>query len=136
MIDKTEIHSQCKQTSLAIHDALELLSGKWIPIIIMALLVRKNLGFAELKREISGISSKVLSDCLKRLEQQLVVRRKASINQNGKVEYSLSDHGKSLEKLLKELSIVGVAHRTILTGRNATEHTMAEFIQFGTKNDL
>lgn len=136
MIAKTQIHSQCKQTSIAINDALELIGGKWTPMIIMALLVRKVLGFTELKREVAGISSKVLSCCLKRLEQQLIVERNASLIQVGKIEYELTDHGKIFEKLLKELSEIGVAHRIVLTGRNVKERTMAEFEDFGTINIL
>ena len=136
MIAKNQIHTQCKQTSLAINDAIDLIRGKWTPIIIMALLVRKVVGFTELKRELAGISSKVLSGCLKRLEQQLIIERHASVNQVGKIEYELTDHGKTFEKLLKELSEIGVAHRIVLTGRNVEERTMAEFEEFGTINFL
>jgi len=134
MIAKTQIYSQCKQTSIAINDAMDLIGGKWTTMIIMALLVRKVLGFTELKKEIAGISSKVLSCCLKRLEQQLIVERNASLMNFGKIEYELTDHGKTLEKLLKELSEIGVAHRIVLTGRDVKERTMAEFEDFGTLN--
>lgn len=105
-------------------------------MIIMALLVRKVLGFTELKNEIAGISSKVLSCCLKRLEQQLIVERNASLMKVGKIEYELTDHGKTFEKLLKELSEIGVAHRIVLTGRDDKERTMAGFEDFGTLNIL
>ena len=134
MIAKIHIHSQCRQTSIAINDAMDLIGGKWTPMIIMALLVRKVLGFKELKREAAGISSKVLSCSLKRLEQQLIVKRNASRSQVGKIEYELTDHGKTFEKLLKELSEIGVAHRMVLTGRNVNERTIAEYEDFGTRN--
>ncbi|WP_167354779.1 winged helix-turn-helix transcriptional regulator [Pedobacter terrae] len=136
MGNKDQIHSQCRQTSIAINDALDLLAGKWTPLIIMALLVRKVLCFTALKTEIEGISSKVLSSSLKRLEQQLIIERNASSGQLGKIEYKLTDHGRNLEKLLEQLSDVGIAHRIMLTGRNVQERAIAEFENFGTKHIL
>jgi DNA-binding HxlR family transcriptional regulator len=136
MIQSSNIHVQCRQTAIAINDAMELLAGKWTPRVIMALLVREILCFTELKKEIGGVSSKVLSASLKRLEQHLIVERNVLPIQTGKVEYQLTDHGKSLEKLLEELSITGIKHRIVLTGRNVTENARVEVKLYGTKNAL
>lgn len=133
MKDNSPIHSQCKLTSLAIHDALELISGKWTPIILMALLVRKVLCFTDLKNEIEGISSKVLSDSLKRLEQQGILERREVGSQTGKIEYRLKDYGKSWEPLLEQLSMFGIKHRNLITGRDITDLTTREVKFFGFK---
>lgn len=134
MKENLHITSQCRQTSMAINDALELVGGKWTVMIIMALLVRKVSGFTELKKEIEGISSKVLSDNLKRLEQQCIVNRTIPPAQNGKVEYQLTTHGCNLEQLLKVLSITGINHRHVLTGRDISYQAIEEFERYGTKN--
>jgi len=130
------INSQCKLTSIAINDALEMISGKWTPLILMALLVRKVLCFTELKNEIEGISSKVLSNTLKSLEQRCILERSAVSFQMSKVEYTLTDYGKSLEPLLEHLSLAGIKHRNIMTGRDITALTTTEVEFFGIKNKV
>ena len=136
MKDNSNINSQCKLTSMAINDALELISGKWTPVVLMALLVRDVLCFTDLKNELEGISSKVLSATLKRLEQQCILKRSDVGSQTGKIEYRLTDYGKSLEPLLEQLSITGIKHRYIMTGRNITDLTATEVEFFGIKKKL
>ena len=131
MTAKTNIISQCKLTSIAITDALELMSGKWTPTIIMALLVRKVLCFTELRNELEGISSKVLTSTLRYLEVENIIDRSAYISPTGRTEYQLTDYGKSLEPLLHHLSTIGIKHRSIMTGRDITDLTNAEVDFFG-----
>lgn len=128
---KSNILSQCKLTSIAIGDALELVSGKWSPAIIMALLVRRVLCFTELRSELEGISSKVLTSVLRHLEIQKVIERKAGTSHTGRTEYQLTDYGKSLEPLLEHLSSFGIRHRRIMTGRDITDLTNKEVDFFG-----
>lgn len=128
---KSNIISQCKLTSIAIGDALELINGKWSPAIIMALLVRRVLCFTELRNELEGISSKVLTSELRHLEIQKVVERKVETSHTGRTEYQLTDYGKSFEPLLEHLSTFGIRHRQIMTGRDITDLTNKEVGFFG-----
>lgn len=131
MTAKTNIISQCKLTSIAITDALELMSGKWTPTLIMALLVRKVLCFTELRNEVEGISSKVLTSTLRHLEVENIIDRRAYASPTGRTEYQLTDYGKNLEPLLHHLSTIGIKHRRIMTGRDITDFTNAEVDFFG-----
>lgn len=77
----------------------ELLGRKWHPIIIHRLL-QKPMGFNELQREVHHISDKVLSDSLEDLRDKGVVQKEVINEKPKEVEYSLTDVGKSLHKVI------------------------------------
>lgn len=77
----------------------ELLGRKWHPVIIHRLL-QKPMGFNELQREVHQISDKVLSDSLDDLKEKSIVEKKVISEKPKKVEYSLTERGKSLEKVI------------------------------------
>lgn len=131
MTAKKNIISQCKLTSIAITDALDLMSGKWTPTIIMALLVRKVLCFTELRNELEGISSKVLTSNLRHLEVENIIDRRTYDSPTCRTEYQLTEYGKSIEPLLHHLSKIGIKHRRMMTGRDITDLTNAEVDFFG-----
>src|SRR5450755_3580477 len=67
-------HTECKSRLLPVRDALEVLSGKWkIPIIVA--LSQGNYRFRELHRQVSGITTRMLSKELKDLELHGLVKR-------------------------------------------------------------
>lgn len=99
------IASWCKgEEWCAITCAADLIGKKWHPVIIHRLLDEEPMGFNELKREIDGISSKVLSDSLEDLEKNSLVNRKVVSEKPVKVEYSLTGIGESLEPVITELA--------------------------------
>ena len=77
----------------------ELLSRKWHPVIIHRLLQRP-MGFNELQREVHHISDKVLSDSLEDLCDKNIVQKKILSERPKEVEYSLTEVGESLEKVI------------------------------------
>ena len=77
----------------------ELLSRKWHPVIIHRLLQRP-MGFNELQREVHHISDKVLSDSLEDLCEKNIVEKKILSERPKEVEYSLTEVGESLEKVI------------------------------------
>ncbi|RIX49356.1 transcriptional regulator [Paenibacillus nanensis] len=85
---------------------LQMISGKWKPRIIFELL-RQTRRFGELQRLISGISRHVLTTQLRELEECNIVKRTAFLTIPPKVEYSLTDFGKSLEPILEQMIKVG-----------------------------
>jgi DNA-binding HxlR family transcriptional regulator len=75
---------------------MRLLGRKWPPVVFHYLMRNDTLRFAELKREIDGISGKVLSETLSDLEAQGLVHREVASEKPIRVEYSLTDVGESL----------------------------------------
>ena len=67
--------------------------------------------FNELKRYLKNITDKTLSHNLKELENDRLIIRKEYPQIPPKVEYSLSEKGKSLMKVLDQLCVWGEEHR-------------------------
>ncbi len=101
---------ECNQYMLPLRDALNVLSGKWKIIILLALSMR-NYRFKELLGEIDGIAAKMLSKELKELEVNELVKRSVYDTTPVTVEYSITLHGRSLEKVIEELRKWGLYHR-------------------------
>ncbi|MFB6112749.1 MAG: winged helix-turn-helix transcriptional regulator [Halodesulfurarchaeum sp.] len=80
-----------------------LLCKKWHPVIIHRLLTEGPLGFNDLKDEVDGISSKVLSDNLDDLAEYDLVERDIVSEKPFRVKYSLTERGASLEPVITEM---------------------------------
>ena len=74
---------------------LDRISNKW-SMLILNRLREGTVRFNQLRREIDGISQKVLSQTLKDLERDGLIRREAFPTVPVTVEYSISDLGKTL----------------------------------------
>jgi len=105
----------CQEIMLPIKDALEILKGKWkLPIIVSLSFGSKR--FKEISREISGITDRVLSKELKELEMNYLLTRTVHDTFPPTVEYEITDHGLSLEKVIMELKDWGLKHRKKVIG--------------------
>ena len=83
--------------------AISLLSQRWTALVIYHLLSSTgSQRFSEIQSAI-GISGKVLSDRLKDLEQQEIIKRVVIPETPVVIEYSLTEKGHSLEPILKEI---------------------------------
>lgn len=103
-------HTECGRHIMAVRDSLDILSGKWkLPIIISLMYGDKR--FKEMEREIQGITAKMLSKELKDLEMNLLVKRTVYDTMPVTVEYSLTDYGKTLKKVIGALHDWGAGHR-------------------------
>jgi DNA-binding HxlR family transcriptional regulator len=80
----------------------ELLNRKWHPVIVHRLL-QKPMGFNELQREVHHISDKVLSDSLKDLQEKNIVQKEVVNEKPKEVEYSLTEAGESLDKVIEPM---------------------------------
>lgn len=76
-------------------DILENIADKWALRIIVLLAQHNWLRFTELKKNIEGISQKMLTVTLKKLETNKIIIRKAYAEIPPRVEYSLSPLGRS-----------------------------------------
>lgn len=93
------------------HYTLSLISGKYKMTILYTLMEFEVVRFNEMKRYIGGISYKTLSATLKELEADQLVHREEYPQIPPKVEYSLTERGKSLIPILDNLCQWGDDHR-------------------------
>ncbi len=91
-------YSLARQFNCPVELALEVLGGKWKPVIL-AHLKQKPLYYADLRRLIPRLSDKMLSQRLRDLEEQGMVIR----TYDGRSEYRLTDRGQSLAPVLQAL---------------------------------
>ncbi|WP_049896381.1 winged helix-turn-helix transcriptional regulator [Natrialba chahannaoensis] len=84
--------------------ALSILGTKWKPRLIVALAINDRLGFGDLKRELAGISGKVLSENLEELRDHNIVSRDVVQEQPRRVEYELTSAGRELYGVLESLA--------------------------------
>jgi DNA-binding HxlR family transcriptional regulator len=84
-------------------NVLAAISDKW-SVLIINILSQKTYRFGELKREIGGISQKVLTQTLLKLERYGFVSRQPFPVLPMKVEYSLSPLGSELSNILSPLT--------------------------------
>jgi len=89
-----------------------LIGKKWHPVIIHRLLENGPLGFNALKEEVDGISGKVQSDVLEDLEEHGFIDRTVVSEKPFRVEYSLTDRGRSLEPVIIAMRDWGQEHLT------------------------
>lgn len=81
---------------------LSFIKSKWTLLIIRELLIETQ-RFSELKRNITGISQKVLTTNLRFLEEHKIINRIIYPIIPPKVEYSITELGKSLEPVLNAM---------------------------------
>jgi DNA-binding HxlR family transcriptional regulator len=89
--------------------AMDVIGGKWKVLILWALHERPC-RFGELRRELPGVTEKVLAAQLRELEADGVVHREAYDEVPPRVEYSLTPLGESLNNALAPLGAWGRTH--------------------------
>jgi DNA-binding HxlR family transcriptional regulator len=94
--------------------ALAAIGGKW-KLIILYWLAESPRHFAALRREMPGISQKVLTQQLRELVGDGIVRRRPKGAIPSPVEYSLTDYGRSVLPLVEGVRLWGRAHMERLT---------------------
>lgn len=86
-----------------IRNVLSRIGNKWSMLVLFTLENNGCQRFKELQRNIPDISQKMLTATLKTLEADGLVRREAYAEVPPRVEYSLSDKGRSLLPLINNL---------------------------------
>lgn len=92
---------------------LSLISGKHKMVILYCLMEYEVVRFNGLKRYLKNISDKTLSTNLKELEADRLIIRTEYPQVPPKVEYRLSDRGKSLMVVLDQLCVWGQQNRLV-----------------------
>jgi DNA-binding HxlR family transcriptional regulator len=95
---------------------LEVIGGKW-KVVILFWLKAGTLRFGELRRKIPGVSERMLTQQLRELEEHGIVHRQVYAVVPPRVEYSLTDYGRTLGPITDLMCAWGKKH---LRGRPAS----------------
>lgn len=102
-----------------VRDVVARFGNKWALLVILVLSENEPIRYNELGRKIPDISSRVLSNTLRTLEADGLVSRKFYQEVPPRVEYSLTDTGRSLVPIILELTAWAQKNmKTIIEHRN------------------
>lgn len=90
---------------------LSLISGKYKPVILYCLMEYEPVRFNEMQRYLGNVADKTLSQNLKELEADDLIIRTMYPQVPPKVEYTLTERGHSLVKVLDQLCEWGTKNR-------------------------
>ncbi|WP_061290874.1 winged helix-turn-helix transcriptional regulator [Herbidospora cretacea] len=93
-----------------VRQILDRIADKW-SLLVIALLDNKKMRFTELKREIDGISQRMLARTLRHLERDGLVNRTVFPVVPPRVDYELTPLGESLHETIKALVTWTEAHQ-------------------------
>lgn len=110
-------HEHNKKQIMAVHDAMDVLSGKWKISIISSVCYFNQRRFSDILNDVSGISNKMLSKELKDLEINKLIKRTVLSTQPVTVLYQLTDYGMTLKTIIDNLATWGMQHRKEITGK-------------------
>ncbi|WP_334031127.1 winged helix-turn-helix transcriptional regulator [Alteromonas sp. P256] len=97
-----ESNQETPQYVCGVAVSLEIIGGKWKGVILWHL-CHKTLRFSQLRRRLQGVTQKMLTQQLRELERDKLVNRKVYAEVPPRVEYSLTELGRTLEPTLRQL---------------------------------
>ncbi|TKC62381.1 helix-turn-helix transcriptional regulator [Pedobacter hiemivivus] len=106
-----------KKEIMAIHDAMDVLNGKWKVSIISSICYYNKRRFSDILNDVQGISNKMLSKELKELEINKLIKRTVLDTQPISVQYKLTEYGMTLKTIISNLAEWGIEHRKVITGK-------------------
>ncbi len=112
----------------AVETTLDVIGGRWKVLILKELLddVKR---FNQLHRSLHGITQKMLTQQLRELEEDGIIHREVYLQVPPKVEYSLTDLGKTLKPVLEAMHHWGIQY---LTARDLAPEDAANSRTIGT----
>lgn len=92
---------------------VRLIGSKW-KLLIMRNLLQRSWRFNELRKELEGISQKVLTDSLRSMEEDGIITRTVYPEVPPRVEYALSDLGESMRPIMNAMEEWGTNYKNQL----------------------
>lgn len=89
---------------------VQMIGSKW-KLLIMRNLLARPWRFNELKRDLEGISQKVLTDSLRSMEADGIITRTVYPEVPPRVEYALSELGESMRPIIDAMEIWGTEYK-------------------------
>ncbi|MEZ5115606.1 MAG: helix-turn-helix domain-containing protein [Candidatus Nanopelagicales bacterium] len=105
--EPTPVFPRCDDGTCPVSKAVRVLDGRWTILVVRDLLGGTR-RFSELRRSLGEVSPKTLTDRLRQLEDAGLVHREIYAEVPPRVEYSLTDAGRSLEPVLRSLAAWGL----------------------------
>ena len=112
-MELTESTAKQELPACPVETTLTLISDKW-KVLILRDLMPGTKRFGELKKSIGSVSQKVLTAQLRDMEANGLVNRKVYAEVPPRVEYSLTDLGKSLKPILDAMKNWGEDYKKSL----------------------
>ena len=92
---------------------VQIIGSKW-KILILRNLMQRPWRFNELKKDLEGISQKVLTDSLRSMEADGIIHRTVYAEVPPRVEYALSEIGETLRPVMKSMEEWGFLYKNLL----------------------
>lgn len=92
-----------------VNTTLRVIGGKWKPLLLWNL-CEQTLRFNEIMKQMPGVTQKMLTQQLRELEEDGLVHRKIYPVVPPKVEYSITDYGRTLKPVLTAMAEWGQKH--------------------------
>ena len=89
---------------------VQMIGSKW-KLLIMRNLLQRPRRFNELKKDLEGISQKVLTDSLRSMEADGIITRTVYPEVPPRVEYALSELGESMRPIMDAMGIWGTEYK-------------------------
>ena len=93
---------------------VQIIGSKW-KLLILRNLMQRPWRFNELRKDLEGISQKVLTDSLRSLEADGIVVRTVYPEVPPRVEYALSELGETIRPILDAMAVWGANYKENLT---------------------
>ena len=94
-----------------VETTLSIIRSKWQVLILRDLLANGTMRFKELQRSIGKVSQKVLTDNLRAMEDYGIVHREVFAEVPPRVEYSLTETGRTLQPVLDAMWAWGEGYK-------------------------
>lgn len=89
---------------------VQLIGSKW-KLLIIRNLMQRPWRFNELRRDLEGISQKVLTDSLRSMEEDGIITRTVYPEVPPRVEYALSELGESMRPIIEDMAAWGESYK-------------------------
>lgn len=96
---------------------VQLIGSKW-KLLILRNLMNRPWRFNELRKDLEGISQKVLTDSLRSMEQDGLITRTVYAEVPPRVEYALSELGESMRPIIKSMEAFGLNYKSLSDNQN------------------
>lgn len=90
---------------------VQLIGSKW-KLLILRNLMARPWRFNELRRDLEGISQKVLTESLRSMEEDGIITRTVYPEVPPRVEYSLSELGESMRPIIRTMEEFGMNYKS------------------------
>lgn len=109
-VKKETMATSCNSNN-PVNITLKVIGGKWKPLL-MWLIAQNTMRFGELQKAMPGVTQKMLTQQLRELEADGLLLRTVYPVVPPKVEYSLTEYGKTLKPVLKSMAVWGELHKS------------------------